>query len=70
MRENGWKCLNKMEYEDKVRDILQLARQAESQAEWDELAALEHSLAVAQFYRYSDQAKAHQVLDRAMVAGK
>ena len=58
--------ITKMEYEDKVRDILQLARYAESHADWNELAALEHSLAVAQFYRYTDTQKAHQVLDRAM----
>jgi len=55
-----------MEYEDKVHDILQLARQAECQANWDTLAALEHSLAVAQFYRYSDPQKAHQILDAAI----
>ena len=54
-----------MEYEDKVRDILQLARYAESHADWNELAALEHSLALAQFYRYTDPQKAHQILDRA-----
>ena len=55
-----------MNYEDKVGDILQLARQVKSRAEWEELAAIEHSLAVAQFYRYTDPEKAHQILDRAM----
>ena len=52
-----------MEYEEKVQEILKLARDAEDP---DELAALEHCLAEAQYYRRSNSSKAHQMLDKAL----
>lgn len=54
-----------MKYEEKVHEILELAGHADSQEDGERLAALEHSLATAQFYRSHDLAKAHKILDKA-----
>ena len=54
-----------MEYEEKVQEILKRARVVELRGDFDELAALEHSLAVADFYRLSDPREARRILDKA-----
>lgn len=54
---------NTSTYNDKVHKILKLARDAEDP---DELAALEHCLAAAQYYRFGNLRKAHRLLDNAL----
>jgi hypothetical protein len=57
----------KMAYEDKVREILKLARTSEDP---DERAALGHCLALAQCYERRDPRKAHRILDEALGGDK
>jgi len=57
-----------MEYEEKVRIVLQLARDAKDQGSLSELAALECSFALAEFYKIANPRRAHQILDNAMGA--
>ena len=54
-----------MKYEEKVREILKLARDAESQGNIDELLDLEHSLIVAQSCKFVAPRTAHRILDEA-----
>jgi len=54
-----------MEYNEKARIVLQLARDAKDQGNLSKLDALECSFALAEFYKIANPRRAHQLLDNA-----
>jgi hypothetical protein len=59
----------KMQYEDKISEVLKLAKNAKNEGDLDKLCSLEKSLIKARIYRLDDPRKADQILDRALGKG-
>lgn len=58
-----------MRYEDRISEVLKLAKNAKNEGDLNKLCSLENSLIKARIYRLDDPRKADQILDDALGKG-